>query len=124
MFDEGIGIGVWDSENVFFFVSRDDFVSVLRVEILQFVERCSSEFTYLLEVKLLADFECIYSYRHSYGCRLDAMFLVVVKCVECSYECWYISACFTWKIWPDVPECSLTTCTADSFVDISCSAVI
>ena len=62
-------------------MSRDDLVLVLRIEVLELIQRGSSEFAHLFEVELSCDMECINSYRHCYCFRLDAMLLVVVQCI-------------------------------------------
>ena len=49
VFDESVGVLVGKPENIFSAVSRDDFVSVLRIEVLQFVERNSYDLLDLLQ---------------------------------------------------------------------------
>ena len=55
------------------------------------------------------------------------MIAVVVHDVVGSDESWYISTCFLWQIWIDVPVVGVAFCTMDGLVDIGCrvgSAVI
>ena len=95
--DEGVSVLVRESKDVFALVSRDDLVLVLRVEILQLVDRSACEFADLLEMKHLVDVECVHMCRHLYRLRLDAMLLIVMYGVKCSYEGWTVTTCLSWK---------------------------
>ena len=43
IFDEGIGVCVWQPEDIFPAVTWDDIVTVLRVEVLELFKRCASQ---------------------------------------------------------------------------------
>ena len=52
------------------------------------------------------------------------MIAVVVHDVIGSDESWYISTCFLWQIWIDVPVVGVAFCTMDGLVDIGWTAVV
>ena len=52
------------AENILPFMSRDDLVAVLWIEVLELLERCTCDLAYLLEVKLLFDYKCVHGGRH------------------------------------------------------------
>ena len=52
------------------------------------------------------------------------MIAVVVHDVVGSNESWYISTCFLWQIWIDVPVVGVAFCTMDGLVDIGWTAVV
>ena len=78
---ECIGVCVRQSEDVFFAVARDDFMSVLRIEVLEFLDRGTGKVGNLSEMELPVDSEGIYMYRHLDSLRLYAMFLVICHCI-------------------------------------------
>ena len=122
--DECVCVVVWQAEDVLSLVARDDFVAVLRIEVLEFLKRCTGEFADLFQVQLLVDAECIHSNRHSHRLRLDAVLLIICHRIKGSYKRRHISTCLAWQERPDRPEVSLSTCTADRLVDITCSAIV
>ena len=97
---------------------------ILRVEVLHFLKRNTDDLAYLLQMELLVDLECVDMNRHANCLRLDAVLLIICHGVERSYECRTVSSGFSWKVWVDIPECSLSAASSDCLVHISCSAVI
>ena len=124
MVDEGIGVIVWDTENMLSCVSRDDLMHVLRVEVLQLFQRSSCKVADLSKVEHLIDSERVDMCRHFYSLRLDSMLLVVCHGIERTDECRYVSTCLTRQIWIYVPEGTASAASSDGSVHVSCSAVV
>lgn len=120
---EGIGIFIWNAEDVLSVVSWNDLMSILRIKILQVLKRCSGEFAHLFEMKHLIDVECVDMLRGLDSNRTDAVLLIIIHGVEGSDEGRDISSCFSRKIWPQIPE-SPASASSDSLVDVACSAVV
>ena len=119
-----VDIIVRNAQDVLLFISRDDLVPVLRVEVLQFLERNTCQFAYLLEMQHLVYLEGVYCRRHGDFLGFDSVFLVVFHCVQGAYECRDITSRFSRQIRVNVPECTLAAASSDCPVDIPCSAVV
>ena len=87
---EAAGILIRDPEDVFPFMSRNDLMTVLWVEVLELVQRRSCHFAHLLQVQLSADDERIDARRHSHSLRLHSVLLVVFQCIQGSDKCRHI----------------------------------
>ena len=55
VFEECVCIFIRNAKNILSVIAWDDLVSVLRVQVLEILQRSSSQFAYLLEVKHLVD---------------------------------------------------------------------
>ena len=74
--NEGICILIWNPEDILFAVAWNDLVAILRIQVLELIQRRSSKFAYLLEMQHLVYPESVDRSRKLYGYRLDAMFFV------------------------------------------------
>ena len=61
---ELVGVCIWQAEYVLLVVSRYYFMTILRVEVLYFLERCPCQVADLFEMEHFSDLECIDMYRH------------------------------------------------------------
>ena len=124
MVDEVIRVIVRNPEDVFPVVPRYDFMLVLRIQVLEFLQRNSHQFGYLLEMKHLVYFERIHVDRHFHGCRLYAVLLVVSHGVQCSHEGRHISSGLARKIWVNIPERTFAAAASYGPVHIPGTAVV
>ena len=115
---------VWQAQYIFFRLSGDDVLYVLRVYGAYVLYAYVAVLCHLLEVQVLVYVQCVRAYGYVGLHGADAVLLVIGHYVVCCNERGQVTACLAWQVTIYLPEIGLAARAQNSLLHVAGSAVI